>query len=93
MRLLSISYRATYGAVPEAVRQNPEVRKIFLPILRADVELLETYHETSLNHLICPYRHWGELMIPPYQEPSWRVGRLEQVPNSHIMNFQATIST
>ena len=56
--------QATYGAVPEAVRQNPEVRKIFLPILRADVELLETYHETSPEPLDLPISALGGISDP-----------------------------
>ena len=56
--------QATYGAVPEAVRQNPEVRKIFLPILRADVELLETYDETSSEPLDLPITALGGISDP-----------------------------
>ena len=44
----------TYGAVPEAIRQSEELRKVFLPILRADVELLETYVEETSEPLNCP---------------------------------------
>jgi surfactin synthase thioesterase subunit len=32
-----------YGAVPDAIRQHPELQDVFLPILRADVTLLETH--------------------------------------------------
>ena len=56
--------QATYGAVPEAVRRNPEVRKIFLPILRADVELLETYEETSSEPLDLPITALGGISDP-----------------------------
>jgi len=56
--------QATYGAVPEAVRQNPEVRKIFLPILRADVELLETYDEASSEPLDLPISALGGISDP-----------------------------
>ena len=44
----------TYGAVPEAIRQSEELRKVFLPILRADVELLEKYKNIRSEPLDCP---------------------------------------
>ena len=54
----------TYGAVPEAIRQSAELRKIFLPILRADVELLETYEESSSAPLDCPITALGGINDP-----------------------------
>lgn len=32
-----------YGGIPEAVRANPELTRLFLPTLRADFTLLDTY--------------------------------------------------
>lgn len=32
-----------YGGVPEAILKDPELREIFLPILKADMTVLETY--------------------------------------------------
>ncbi len=49
----------TYGAVPEAIRQSKELREVFLPILRADVELLETYSEAASEPLDCPITALG----------------------------------
>ena len=49
----------TYGAVPEAIRQSAELRKVFLPILRADVELLEKYKEVMSEPLDCPISVFG----------------------------------
>ena len=54
----------TYGAVPEAIRQSAELRQIFLPILRADVELLETYEESSSAPLNCPITALGGINDP-----------------------------
>ena len=34
---------ARYGGVPPEVAENPEIREVFLPILRADVRTLERY--------------------------------------------------
>ena len=44
----------TYGAVPDAIRNSTELQEIFLPILRADVELLETHVDTAWDALDCP---------------------------------------
>ncbi len=54
----------TYGAVPEVIRQSVELRQIFLPILRADVELLETYEESSSAPLNCPITALGGIHDP-----------------------------
>ena len=44
----------TYGAVPDAIRKSAELQEGFLPILRADVELLETHEEAHADPLDCP---------------------------------------
>ena len=44
----------TYGALPVAIRESAELREVFLPILRADVELLEKYKEARCDPLDCP---------------------------------------
>jgi len=49
----------TYGAVPEAIQKSSELRKIFLPVLRADVELLEKYEEVSSEPLDYPITALG----------------------------------
>ena len=54
----------TYGAVPEAIRKSPELRKTFLPILRADVELLEKYEEVSSEPLDYPITALGGISDP-----------------------------
>ena len=54
----------TYGAVPEAIRRSAELREVFLPILRADVELLETYTEAVSEPLNCPITALGGTSDP-----------------------------
>jgi surfactin synthase thioesterase subunit len=54
----------TYGAVPEAIQKSPELKKIFLPILRADVELLEKYEEVSSETLDYPITALGGISDP-----------------------------
>ena len=59
----------TYGAVPEAIQKSAELRDIFLPILRADVELLETYQEFSSDPLDCPITALGGVNDPAITKP------------------------
>jgi surfactin synthase thioesterase subunit len=54
----------TYGAVPEAIRNSTELQAVFLPILRADVELLETYMEADASPLNCPITAFGGASDP-----------------------------
>jgi len=48
-----------YGAVPESIRQSAELQEVFLPILRADVTLLETYDSAAVKPLDCPVTVFG----------------------------------
>ena len=54
----------TYGAVPEAIRKSTELQDVFLPILRADVELLETHTDGAANPLDCPITAFGGASDP-----------------------------
>ena len=65
----------TYGAVPEAIRDNAELRDVFLPILRADVELLETHTDIAADPLECPISALGgtrDPAISPKMLAGWR---------------------
>jgi surfactin synthase thioesterase subunit/NAD(P)-dependent dehydrogenase (short-subunit alcohol dehydrogenase family)/acyl carrier protein len=48
-----------YGAVPDAIRKSAELQEIFLPILHADVTLLETYKVTPGEPLNCDITVFG----------------------------------
>ncbi len=48
-----------YGAVPDVIRQNAELQDVFLPILRADVTLLETHTYVPGEPLQCPISVFG----------------------------------
>jgi surfactin synthase thioesterase subunit len=43
-----------YGGIPAAVREEPELLASFLPILRADIELVRTYTFTPGPPIRCP---------------------------------------
>lgn len=48
-----------YGGVPDAVRQEPELLALFLPGLRADVRVFETYEPLTERRVQCPVRVYG----------------------------------
>ena len=41
--------RTRYGGLPEGFLADPEMREVFLPILRADLRLVETYRPNRLG--------------------------------------------
>lgn len=48
-----------YGGIPPAVRREPELMKLLLPSLRADLEMLETYEYAAGQPLDCPITSLG----------------------------------
>jgi len=48
-----------YGAVPDSIRHSAELQQVFLPILRADVTLLETHDYVATEPLDCPVTVFG----------------------------------
>ena len=48
-----------YGAVPQAIRESAALQEVFVPILRADVSLLETYPHMAKAPLDCPFSVLG----------------------------------
>lgn len=48
-----------WGALPAAVRKNADLLHYFLPVIRADITLLETYHYRHDAALSCPITVYG----------------------------------
>lgn len=48
-----------WGALPAAIRQNAELMGYFLPVIRADITLLETYRYRPTTALACPITAYG----------------------------------
>jgi len=48
-----------YAAVPEAVRSEPELLELFLPGLRADISVCDSYLHTPEDRLECPVTAFG----------------------------------
>ena len=50
-----------YDGIPSVILQDPELLSLFLPVLRADLELVETYGHYASEPLACPiYALGGE---------------------------------
>jgi medium-chain acyl-[acyl-carrier-protein] hydrolase len=54
------------GGVPDLVVENEELMEIFLPILKADFEMLETYVFKEEPPLECPLTAFGGLSDPKF---------------------------
>jgi medium-chain acyl-[acyl-carrier-protein] hydrolase len=50
-----------YNGIPESVMQSAELMQLFLPILRADFEMIETYVYSAEAPLDCPISAFGGL--------------------------------
>lgn len=48
-----------YGGIPSEALKNPEIRSVFVPLLRADVEMIETYDYQPGAPLECPISVFG----------------------------------
>lgn len=48
-----------YGGIPSEALKNPEIRSVFVPLLRADIEMIETYQHQPGPPLACPISVFG----------------------------------
>ncbi|MEU3252305.1 alpha/beta fold hydrolase [Streptomyces sp. NPDC006997] len=53
-----------YGAIPPLLREDAQMRAMYLPILRADTTMLETYRYTPGPVLDCPVLAYGGVDDP-----------------------------
>jgi surfactin synthase thioesterase subunit len=63
------------NGTPEEVLNNREVMDLFLPILRADFEMVDTYEYEKDNPLSCPITVFGGLddhLTPSFELESWK---------------------
>ncbi|MER7700556.1 alpha/beta fold hydrolase [Streptomyces sp. NPDC096095] len=56
-----------FNAIPPAIRDEPQMRALYLPVLRADVTLLETYEYTEEAPLDCPITAYGGMEDPEFR--------------------------
>ncbi|GGY73445.1 alpha/beta fold hydrolase (plasmid) [Streptomyces anulatus] len=60
-----------FGAIPKVIREDAQMRDLYLPILRADVTMLETYAHRPGRPLSCPI-----LALGGEDDPETSVGSL-----------------
>jgi surfactin synthase thioesterase subunit len=81
-----------YRAIPDAVRQEPELLALLLPTLRADIRAIERYAPSSPRKVRCPVHVFGGVQDSyprPAQLPGWqRVAehgvRVRLFPGNHF---------
>jgi surfactin synthase thioesterase subunit len=64
-----------FNGTPELIFQEPELREMFLPVLRADFSILETYVYEDSEPIGCPINAFGGLRdkTVPYKDlEAWR---------------------
>jgi surfactin synthase thioesterase subunit len=64
-----------FGAVPDAIRREPELLALLLPALRADVRTFETYAPLSNAKVRCPVHVYGgadDTRPRPHHLPGWQ---------------------
>jgi medium-chain acyl-[acyl-carrier-protein] hydrolase len=67
--------RNRYDGIPEAILRDPEYLQLFLPTMRADLELIETYDYRPEAPLACPLVAYGGREDPRTSEAdldAWR---------------------
>lgn len=68
--------RARWNGIPEAVLREPELLELFLPNLRRDVELFETYEYQADSPLSCPISAWrgtSDAAVTDADMEGWRL--------------------
>ncbi|MEI5033031.1 alpha/beta fold hydrolase [Streptomyces sp. S1A(2023)] len=81
-----------FNAIPPAIRDEPQLRALYLPALRADVTLLETYAYTEETPLACAITVYGGTEDPEFRSPelaAWSrhtasSHRLRMFPGDHF---------
>lgn len=90
---LITAVESLYGPFPEVLRRHPALLRSFLPTLRADLEVLDTYTPSITPRLDCPIvALLGEddHVIPPKTMEGWREVtessfELITLPGGHFM--------
>jgi medium-chain acyl-[acyl-carrier-protein] hydrolase len=84
--------RARYNNIPDVVANDPELLAIYVPLLRADVALLDTYVYTPDRALDCPIVALGGaddkrvpyVSLAAWQEHSTQSVLVRQFPGGHF---------
>jgi len=89
---LIASVVSRYNAIPEAILADKELLALFLPVLRADLEMMDTYQFVEEAPLDCPISAFGgrdDLGNPETQLERWssfttKAFRLRMYPGGHF---------
>ena len=81
-----------YNGIPQAILQDRELMQLFLPILRADFQLFESYHYTDAPPLNCPisaFGGWQDRRVTEKELSHWRdqtlkTFNLKMFPGDHF---------
>lgn len=81
-----------YNGTPELVLQEPELMEIFLPLLRADFSILETYVYKNGDPIDCPITAFGGRQdskvshedLAAWREQTCHEYRLKMFPGDHF---------
>ncbi len=77
-----------YGALPKIILDDPDLLKFFLPIIRADLTLVETYQYISGGPLECPITVFGGGQDNSVNEDELSAWRNYTVDNFNLKIFQ-----
>ncbi|WP_373528341.1 thioesterase II family protein [Nostoc sp.] len=75
------------NGTPRAVLENPELMQIFLPILRADFAVLETYIYTQEQPLECPITVFGGLQDKEISHEALQAWREQTIADFSLQMF------
>lgn len=86
-----------FNGTPRELLKHPEAMKLFLPTLRADLEMLDTYEDYSEERLSCPIAVYGGLQdtdapvesLRPWQEHTSASCSLRIFPGDHFFIHSA----
>ncbi|MCA9128201.1 MAG: thioesterase [Planctomycetales bacterium] len=85
-----------YQGIPPEVLQHAELMEILIPLLRADVKLMESYQFAPGAALSCPIHCFGGLddsSVPKESLEPWKLHtegtfQLEMLPGNHFFHLQ-----
>ncbi len=85
-----LGYR--YGGIPKIILETPEVLQLFLPILRSDFSVFDTYNYTHHQPLTCPLFVYGgehDRAVSPTQLAAWEAQttssfKSQMIPGDHF---------
>lgn len=80
-----IDHVGKFNGTPEAVIQSQELMELFLPVLRADFSILETYRYRKEPPLDCPITAFGGLSDHKYHR--WEIEAWREQTSNRFKSF------